>query len=95
VRLGEGYAGDFNPDDDDDEELLRFDVERQVDGDWEAVPCGSWCTLLPATSDPLVLRAGLALLLRELYEPVIRGEGIKTIAERLSSMDARTLEDTA
>jgi len=31
VELGEGLCGDYNPDDPDDIELLRFDVSRLDD----------------------------------------------------------------
>lgn len=46
--IGEGQDGDYNPEDPDDVPLLRFDADRLVDGIWEEVPDGSYCTQVPA-----------------------------------------------
>jgi hypothetical protein len=48
-HIGEGYGGDYDPDDPADAELLRFTVMRRVDGVLEPVDDGSYCTKLPAT----------------------------------------------
>lgn len=51
-HIGEGYGGDYNPDDPEDDELIRFTVLRRVDGVLEPIDDGSYCTRLPATITP-------------------------------------------
>lgn len=49
-ELGEGLSGDYDPDDPDDAELLRFTVyEKDENGDWQQMDDASYCTLLPVT----------------------------------------------
>jgi hypothetical protein len=48
--IGEGWAGDYNPDDPDDDQLLRFTVLIQKDGEWEQYDDGSYCTQLPIST---------------------------------------------
>lgn len=50
VELGEGLSGDYNENDPGDVELLRFDVASLVDGEWETVDDGSYCTNVPAAA---------------------------------------------
>lgn len=68
VDLGEGLDGDYNPNDPDDMELLRFDVSyRETRNDeWEAVPDSSYCTMVQNTTPPKVLKE----LLRIIYNTV-------------------------
>lgn len=47
VSLLEGYNGDYDPNDKEDEALLRFDVYKWEDGDWAAVEDASYCTCMP------------------------------------------------
>lgn len=63
--IGEGNDGDYDPDDPDDEPLLRFSLYRRDDGDdrlnslyfepahdgWLSVSDGSYCTQLSARAD--------------------------------------------
>ena len=62
---GEGLYGDYNPEDPDDIQLLRFDVyTRSKDGDeWRPVDDASYCTYVPLNED----RAVLVWKLREIY----------------------------
>lgn len=46
--IGEGEDGDYDPTSPIDEPLLRFDAYQLVDGSWEEVPDGSYCTQVPA-----------------------------------------------
>ena len=91
VALGEGWSGDYDPDDPEDEELLRFDVSRYEpdsapswsDG-WVAVEDASYCTQFPVSATPTRRIAGLCLLMSEFYEPVSAGYSVKKLGERLS-----------
>lgn len=46
--IGEGEEGDYDPTGDEDHPLLRFDTMQLVDGEWEPVDGGSYCTLVHA-----------------------------------------------
>lgn len=59
-EAGEGMSGDYNPDDPDDVQLLRFIVWK----DGEPMDDGSYCTLMPVDTDPAILQRGLMLILR-------------------------------
>ena len=55
VNIGEGICGDYNPDDPEDINLLRFDVSYEdksrstaVETVWEEVENASYCTNTPA-----------------------------------------------
>lgn len=67
VELGEGWDGDYDPEDPKDTELLRldlseFDTERD---EFECLPDGSFCTALPI-ADP-----NRARILRDLADLVV------------------------
>lgn len=47
--IGEGWEGDYDESDPEDEPMLRFTVMRLEDGEWQAVEDASYCTALPAT----------------------------------------------
>ncbi len=58
VNLGEGWAGDYNPNDSEDDNLLRFDVCVLRDGDWVDPGDASYCTQMPAReSDEVLIQA--------------------------------------
>ena len=58
IDIGEGWSGDYNPDDPTDTPLLRFDVLEltKVEGlfsdspelEWEVLDDASYCTQMPA-----------------------------------------------
>ena len=86
---GEGWNGDYCPDDSDDEPLLRFDVYRWDISDNQYVPVsnGSYCTRLPATIESSMANAALAQLMNEFRDAVRSGSSIKKCAERMSWID--------
>jgi len=96
-RLGEGVCGDYNPDDPDDIELLRFDVSHKDSetGEWLAVDDASYCTQVPVDTAPEVRQTLLRFIMDEVYEPVTDGHSIKKLCERLSwiSPEASKQED--
>lgn len=89
VRLGEGLSGDFDPEDPEDEELLRFDVFRWDEeiGAWGEVPDASYCTFFPANATDAQRRNGLEFIMAEVFEPVRDGHSVKKLCERLSHID--------
>jgi len=77
--IGEGYSGDYNENDPDDEPLLRFCCSKLVDGEWRELDDASYCTRLSTTtwSRYLVEAAGLIL-------EAIQNESYKRRLEELS-----------
>ncbi len=94
VDCGEGWNGDYNPDDPEDVALLRFDVYRRTEDDerlllshekWTPIDDASYCTQMPVEStDELKIR-GLHLIMDRVHEPASDGAtSIKKICEELS-----------
>lgn len=68
--IGEGYGGDYDPHDPEDEALLRFYCFRKNNGLWEEIDFTSYCTR--------VIRTTPNERLKELSEPIF-----KALQERL------------
>ena len=92
--LGEGICGDWNPDDPDDIALLRFDISVIEDGDDMPTPISdaSYCTQVPADTDPKILKKGLEMIMDEIFDAVIEEESIKKPCERMSWISPETIE---
>ncbi len=84
VELGEGLCGDYDPDDPEDIELLRFDILSLVDDKWVAVDDASYCTLIPVDVSDAKKREYLEFIMDHVHEPVTSGYSIKKLCERLS-----------
>ena len=66
VRLGEGWNGDYDVSDPDDEELLRFDMSyKDKHGNWQEIPDASYCTRFPAQKSKQAQRAALQYILAQ------------------------------
>lgn len=86
VELGEGISGDYNPNNPDDVELLRFDVSVLRDGVWQMKDDGSYCTRFPVSESDYAKKAGLQILLDRFYD-VLRDDpeaSIKKLGEEMS-----------
>lgn len=92
-RLGEGYNGDYNPNDPQDQELLRFDLWVKYEGRWEMAEGGSYCTLVPVTATPAQRFDLLLVLMDKLYDAVVKGEYYRDIADRMSGMRLEWLDN--
>lgn len=85
VELGEGWNGDYYPDDPNDEELLRFDVSwLDDDGEWVDPGDASYCTRFPASATKEQREKGLEILMNNVYDPLMSGYSIKKLCEGLS-----------
>lgn len=93
-NAGEGICGDYNPDDPQDVNLLRFDVYimektkagNDSDKDWIAVEDASYCTNMPANASNEILEKSLKYIFSE-YRDVIDQypySSLKKLGERLS-----------
>ncbi len=83
-ELGEGWNGDWDPDDPDDVELLRFSVYRLEGGEWVEADDASYCTQVPVATAAGVRQR----LLEGLMDEIDGARGsIKKLCERLSWID--------
>lgn len=88
IDIGEGWCGDYNPDDSEDEELLRFYVSRRgrKDADeeeWIDLDDGSYCTAMPVSAPEDIQRRALDVLMREARDS-LEGGGFKKTMEWMS-----------
>ena len=89
VNLGEGVSGDYNPEDSEDINLLRFDVYAKRDSsNWEEVNDASYCSNVPADTNPDELERLLRVIF-DRYSDVIddyinNGTSVKKLGEELS-----------
>jgi len=92
-RLGEGYFGDFDPDDPEDEELLRFETYRKDEsGSWAPCRDGGYCTALPVAT-PLDGRQQALDMLMATLQGGIESDRVKHIAEMASWISPAWLSD--
>ena len=91
VNLDEGTCGDYDPDDPDDTNLLRFDVSYLENGVWTEVPDGSYCTAMPASTNIDVLKIGLKVIMDAIYDDVSSHHRAKRICEDMSWMAPHNL----
>ena len=90
VDIGEGWNGNYDPDDPDDTALLRFDVLEltNIQGlfsdspvmEWEVLDDASYCTQMPADSSDDILRQAAEIIMNATYGK----KNIKKICEELS-----------
>lgn len=83
--IGEGWSGEYDDRDPDDEPLLRFTVSHRVDGEWEQVDDASYCTQLSALAvTEEERRRILTSIMEQVYDDVASGRSIKRLCEELS-----------
>lgn len=85
--IGEGHYGDYNSDDSTDEPLLRFSIEKRMNGlpfDWEQVEDASYCTLRNIYTESNELVNVGKMILDEFLECYNSGEGWKRRMELAS-----------
>jgi len=97
VRLGEGWHGDYDLDDPEDEELLRFDVSILENGVWEAVEDASYCTQVPATATDEEKLKLLKIILDNYYDELHNNHSasVKKLGEWLSWISLNGIKQSA
>lgn len=101
IYIGEGNSGDYNPDDLDDAELLRFYVSRWVEGpeygdigEWEDVDRGSYCTQMTTNLPADRRAAALETIMNVVKSCIDEADGsFKRRMEELSWEDGRVVLD--
>lgn len=92
--LGEGFWGDYDDGDQDDEPLLRFTIYsfNTDTNEWEQVEDGSYCTLLPTDLSWEHRVIVLGTILSDAYNYVVEGSSVKGIGEFMSWFDMDDLD---
>ena len=102
--LGEGVDGDYNGDP-DDVPFLRVSLSRKNDGnekledvaeddndEWSAVTDGSYCTLLPATTDRVLLKKAAKTILEKVQKGLSDCIRNKYLYESLSNFGLENIK---
>ena len=86
INLGEGFQGDYDENDPEDENLLRFDVYVKEDGDWVAVDDASYCTQVSAKTSNKDLNRLLGVLMDNFYDALHNQHyiSVKKLGEQMS-----------
>ena len=89
VNLDEGFDGDYDPENPDDVNLLRFDVSiANLDNhSWEEVEDGSYCTQVPADTNTETLKRILVSFMDYIYDDIVSVQKAKRKCEQLSWTD--------
>jgi len=85
-NIGEGRCGDYDPEDPDDVNLLRFSVYEWGVGGWSAVEDASYCTQLPADTSKEILELAAVRIMNKIGHVVRSGDSVKKMCEELSWM---------
>ena len=82
--IGEGWNGDYNPEDPDDTPLVRFSVLEKDGEVYLPVDDASYCTQLSIFTNREQLEAIARSILAEVAPEVLAGNSVKRLCERLS-----------
>lgn len=82
--IGEGYNGDYDPEDPEDVELMRFSIFRLIDGKWEEIDNASYCTYIPASITSEQEDVILDYIMSQVYDLAVQWKSIKRACQRLS-----------
>lgn len=95
ICLGEGYNGDYDPKNPEDELLLRFDVAVKDDSIGDFVTTESRCTCFAASASAKGKEAALEILLNHFFYAYTKEPRccIETLANKLCYISADTYRD--
>ena len=104
-NAGEGVCGDYNPENPQDVNLLRFDVyiagdagtEDESDDGWREVEDASYCMNIPANTTQEILEESLKYIFSEYREVIDQYpyNSLKRLGERLSWISDSDFESEA
>ena len=92
VSIGEGLSGDYDPDDPDDVELLRFYCSQRTKDGFEDFDDASYCTRVPASTDTVLVERMAEVIMRELERAVDGGGSPKKPMEQMSWITVEELK---
>ena len=86
INLGEGYDGDYDEENAEDDNLLRYEVYVYDEDHWRAVDDASYCTYVSADTDNETLMKLLEILMRQFYDVLHYdiNASVKKLAETMS-----------
>ncbi len=84
VFCGEGINGDFDPDNSDDQPLLRLDVAPMVDGKAAYDTTESACTQVDARTEKATLKKILEIICDRVAKTIAEGGSLRRFVERCS-----------
>jgi hypothetical protein len=88
---GEGWGGEYNNEDPNDEPLLRFCVLRFDGNEYQEIDSASYCTRLPDTISEEERKRALDIIMDQVYDGAMDGTSIKRICEHLSWLEPADL----
>jgi hypothetical protein len=105
VELGEGWSGEYNEDDPEDIELLRFDTfvrgpliealrleGEMVDDEWAWVHNGSHCTRFPVATSPELQLAALRYIMERVGPALEAGDSPSRLLDEMSWIEPGWVE---
>jgi hypothetical protein len=93
VDLGEGWNGDWDPDDPDDTSLLRFDVSELKNNEWIEIPDASYCTQFPTNTPDHLKKRALHVIMNKIYDHATTGQSIKRQCQFMSWIKPSDVEN--
>lgn len=90
--VGEGWGGDYNPNDPKDTPFLRFSCDEKINGVWEGIEDSSYCTQMSANTSRSTLKRGLKYIMSGLKEAVDAGRSVRKVMERNSWLSPKDFE---
>jgi len=91
VYLNEGYSGEFDPSDLDDDQLLRFDISKREGGFINPIDDASYCTHIRLQTPVHILQKALRVIMSYVWSRAESGESIKKLCEWLSWINEKEL----
>lgn len=95
VNLYEGYEGDYDPDNSEDKNLLRFELSIWDDEleNYTEVPDSSYCTSIPADTDLEILESFLKIIISETKNDILNHGHAKRTCEYYSHLNEADILD--
>jgi len=84
--MGEGYEGDYDPEDPEDDKLLRFDVSHYRDGEMAEVSDSSYCCQVTDDAPEVEKLCALRHIWDCVADSVKNGVSVKRDCEQLSRL---------
>jgi hypothetical protein len=81
--IGEGFNGDYDPENETDKPLLRFYIDQKVDGEFEGLEDASYCTNISVDIDIKDAKKVLLYIAKTVYPHIQKGYW-KKVCEKLS-----------
>ena len=93
LYIGEGWQGDYDENDPEDERLLRFDIYFKEGEEWEALDGGSYCTQIPENTPQEIQNELVSYIYDEVVDQVEGGYMAREVCQRLSWIDPTWAEN--